>query len=80
MGALQGRSVLPDPAVLREDLYVSDVVYSPARTAFLEQAEKAGCRYSNGLGMMFHQGAEAFRLWTGRDMPLDYVREHLFTS
>lgn len=80
MGPLRAASALPDPGVLRHDLFVSDVVYSPARTVFLEQAQAAGCPFSNGLGMMLHQGAEAFRLWTGREMPLDYVREHLFAT
>ena len=78
MGVLEGQSVLPDVRVLRADLFVSDIVYSPSRTAFLDQAAAAGCRFSNGIGMMCHQGAAAFRLWTGHDMPLDYVREHLF--
>ncbi|MBU4215215.1 MAG: quinate/shikimate dehydrogenase [Actinobacteria bacterium] len=77
MGTLLGVSPLPDSAVLRPDLFVSDVVYAPPRTAFLEQAEAAGCRWMNGLGMMLHQGAAAFELWTGVPMPLDYVREHL---
>jgi shikimate dehydrogenase len=80
MGPLAGSSALPDTGVLREDLLVTDVVYAPARSAFLAQAEAAGCRCWNGLGMMFHQGAEAFRLWTGQEMPLDYVREHLFLA
>lgn len=78
MGKLLGVSPLPDTAVLRPDLFVSDVVYSPLRTRFLEQAEEAGCRTMNGIGMMLHQGAAAFELWTGQKMPLDYVREHLF--
>lgn len=78
MGKLLGVSPLPDTAVLRPDLFVSDVVYSPLKTRFLEQAEEAGCRTMNGIGMMLHQGAAAFELWTGQKMPLDYVREHLF--
>lgn len=78
MGALKGISPLPDTSVLRPDLFVSDVVYHPATTLLLEQAQAAGCQTMNGLGMMLHQGAGAFELWTGVPMPLDYVREHLF--
>ena len=28
----------------------------------------------NGLGMMLYQGAAAFKLWTGKDMPIDAVK------
>jgi len=78
MGALAGLSPLPAADVLRPDLFVSDVVYSPPRTPFLEQAEAAGCRTMNGLGMMLHQGAAAFELWTGKPMPVEHVRAELF--
>jgi shikimate dehydrogenase len=33
----------------------------------------------SGIPMMLQQGAAAFRMWTGEDMPLDYVKEHLFS-
>jgi shikimate dehydrogenase len=78
MGKLVGVSPLPATDVLRPDLFVSDVVYSPPKTLFLEQAEAAGCRTMNGLGMMLHQGAAAFELWTGKPMPVDHVRAELF--
>lgn len=78
MGTLQGVSPLPTTDVLRPDLFVSDVVYSPPRTLFLEQAEAAGCRTMNGLGMMLHQGAAAFELWTGVPMPVEHVRDTMF--
>ena len=44
---------------------VADVVFSPPRTKLLRQAEAAGCRTLDGLGMLVNQGAIAFRLWTG---------------
>jgi shikimate dehydrogenase len=28
--------------------------------------------------MMLYQGAEAFKLWTGKDMPVDFIRDVLF--
>ena len=31
----------------------------------------------NGLGMMLYQGAAAFELWTGKEMPIDYMKEIL---
>lgn len=77
MGKPEGISALPDTSVLRPDLFDSDVVYAPEKSHFLEQAEAAGCQYMNGLDMMYNQGAASFKMWTGQDMPLDHVREHM---
>lgn len=54
---------------------VYDMVYRPAQTAFMRQAEAAGGRAIGGLGMLVRQGAAAFRLWTGLDAPLDVMRQ-----
>nr|WP_249435714.1 shikimate dehydrogenase [Paenibacillus sp. Marseille-Q4541] len=78
MKPLVGQSLITDPAVLRSDLIVSDVVYIPQKTRLLEMAEEQGCRTINGLGMMLWQGAEAFKIWTGEDMPVDYIKGLLF--
>lgn len=79
-GPTEGLSPLPDAGVLRPDLFVADAIYAPLKTRLLEQAEAAGCRYMNGIPMMIYQGAAAFALWTGREMPIDYIEEHLFAS
>ncbi len=68
---------LVDTDMLRPGLIVSDVVYNPPETLLLQRAAEAGCRTVPGLGMMLWQGAEAFKLWTGVEMPVDYVREQL---
>ena len=49
---------------------VCDLVYHPHKTALLEAAKEAGAVAVNGLGMLIHQAAHAFRLWTGEDAPL----------
>ncbi len=41
-------------------------------------AEEAGCPHFNGLYMLLYQGAEAFRIWTGKDMPVDLIKEKFF--
>lgn len=64
--------------MLRPDLIVSDVVYQPAKTRLLELAEEVGCKTINGLGMMLFQGAEAFKCWTGKEMPIEHMKEFLF--
>ena len=69
--------VLPDTSYLRKDLIVSDVIYMPEKTKLLEEAERLRCQTINGLGMMLFQGAESFRLWTGKEMPIDVVKKAL---
>lgn len=78
MKPLEDLCNIPDPSMLRPDLVVSDVVYIPKKTKLLEMAEKQGCKIINGLGMMLWQGAKAFELWTGQQMPVDYIKEILF--
>jgi len=54
-----------------------DLVYQPAETPFLKAAKRHGHRAVNGLGMLLHQGAEAFGVWTGRKPPLSVMRKAL---
>jgi hypothetical protein len=56
---------------------VYDLVYHPPRTRFLEQAAAHGARGINGLGMLLHQGALAWSLWTGQPAPLAAMRRAL---
>ena len=78
MKPFEGQMLLPDDSFLRPDLIVSDVVYNPRKTYLLEVAEKKGCRTINGLGMMLWQGARAFEIWTGKEMPVEHVKNILF--
>jgi shikimate dehydrogenase len=56
---------------------VYDLIYRPAETALLKAARKAGCQTANGLGMLLHQGAKAFEIWTGKPAPLGVMRRAL---
>ena len=58
-------------------MVVCDVVFNPAETLFLAEAEKRGARTVNGLGMLACQGARNFTLWTGREAPLDVMEAKL---
>jgi len=78
MKPLQGQSLITDPTMLRSDLIVADTVYVPSETALLKLAREQGCKTVNGLGMMLWQGAAAFKIWTNKEMPVDYIRELLF--
>jgi shikimate dehydrogenase len=59
------------------DLLLLDLVYNPARTRLMREAEAAGCQVMNGELMLIHQGAASFQLWTGEPAPLDLMREAL---
>jgi shikimate dehydrogenase len=52
-----------------------DIVYYPIQTQFLRRAQEAGQKTVNGLGMVVHQGAVAFEIWTGRKAPLETMRQ-----
>lgn len=66
VGEYAARSPWPDGAALPGDAFVYDLVYNPPLTPLLRQAQTAGCRLANGLGMLVNQAAEAFELWTNR--------------
>jgi len=54
---------------------VSDLIYNPRITKWLQAAEERGCKIHGGLGMFIHQGAHAFQLWTGSAAPTDVMRQ-----
>ncbi|MFZ5898593.1 MAG: shikimate dehydrogenase [Bacillota bacterium] len=56
---------------------VYDLVYNPVYTVFLAKARSAGARVVSGLGMLLHQGAASFELWTGVSAPLEAMRSAL---
>lgn len=74
LGWRPGESPLaPDHlALLPDDALVADLTYR--ETDLLRAASDRGLRTLDGLGMLIHQGARAFALWTGRDAPLDIMR------
>ena len=65
-GAPPGR-----PRAPRAGQIVVDLVYHPAVTPLLAAARERGLRGINGLGMLIHQAAHAFRLWTSEEPPLE---------
>ena len=64
---------IPTSIVLPEKLLVADVIYQPFETPFLKWARKQGNQSINGLGMLLYQAAEAFQLWTGKEMQTDHI-------
>lgn len=69
---------LPEDIVLPSSLIVSDIIYNPRETPLLCRAKSFGCPTFNGMYMLLYQGAEAFCIWTGYDMPVDAIRQKYF--
>jgi shikimate dehydrogenase len=71
-----------DSPIIHSDLItkrhlVCDIVYSPLETPLLKEAKMRGAKVLNGLGMLIYQGALSFEIWTGKEFPVDLVRETL---
>lgn len=71
--------IITDESVFRNDLIVSDVIYNPRETKLLKIAKEHGCKTFNGLYMLLYQGAEAFKIWTGKEMPIKEIKEKYFS-
>ncbi len=56
---------------------VCDVIPNPPRTTFLAEAGARGARTLDGLGMLVHQGAIAYALWTGMEAPVAFMKAAL---
>jgi shikimate dehydrogenase len=73
------QSPLDDAAMqlLHPGAIAYDLIYTPNPTQFLKQAKKLGVIAIDGLEMLVHQGAEAFKIWTGQTPPVDIMRQSL---
>ncbi len=71
--------IIKDKSFFHEGLIVSDVIYNPRETKLLKMAKEAGCETFNGLYMLLYQGAEAFKIWTGKEMPVEIIKEKYFS-
>ena len=76
MGVVVTRSGEPEPlpvepSLLAQGQVLVDLVYHPAVTPLGEAARERGIRTVNGLGMLIHQAAHAFRIWTSEEPPLE---------
>jgi shikimate dehydrogenase len=53
---------------------VVDMVYGGERTALLRAAEAAGAEVVDGIEILVQQGALSFKIWTGREAPVETMR------
>ena len=70
--------LVKDSSILRPELIVSDIIYNPLETKLCKMAKEKGCSVFNGLYMLLYQGAEAFYLWTGKEMPTEEIKAKYF--
>lgn len=77
MGSKKEQLPIADVKLLHSQLAVFDLIYSPSETRLIQEAKKMGIKAYNGLGMLIHQGAIAFELWTHQEMPVQNIRERL---
>lgn len=78
MAPMEDDCPIPDAALLHPELIVSDIIYNPRKTRLYQMAETAGCPAFNGMYMLLFQGAASFECWTGREMPVETIREKYF--
>ncbi len=78
LGLKAEESSLLDLALLPKQALVYDIVYSPLMTPLLSAAKEQGLQVENGLGMLIHQGARAFEIWTGEKMPVTKIKTQLY--
>ena len=69
MAGFPGNSVPLE--LLRADLWIADVIYTPIETPLISSARAKGARTLTGGGMCVHQAAETFRLFTGLQPDLE---------
>lgn len=71
-----------DPSLLAPEAFhpgqiAYDLIYTVPETAFMKAATLGGAKSANGLGMLLHQGARAFTIWTGKEAPVEAMRRTL---
>ncbi|MHB9156053.1 MAG: shikimate dehydrogenase [Endomicrobiales bacterium] len=79
VGMRPGDPPLARAPELKRGIFVYDVVYNRS-TELLAEARKAGAIPCSGFGMLLHQGALAFQLWTGKKAPLEVMRKALLKA
>lgn len=76
VGMKEGDPCVIDPEYLHKGLFVYDVIYN-RETPLIEAAKKRGLKVLGGMGMLIHQGAAAFEIWTGQKAPIEVMRNRI---
>lgn len=78
MGDIEPLSLPLD--LLGQNCVVYDLVYKPPVTPLVRDSRALGLRAESGLGMLLYQGVDAFEIWTGKDAPVEVMRDALSVS
>lgn len=70
-------SMINDFSAIPREVSIVDITHTPPETKLARMAREHGCRAFGGMDMVLYQAAEAFKIYTGLEMPLDYVKENL---
>ena len=76
-GEVEGETPIEDLTGFEPGALVFDLVYAKESTTLVRTALEAGLDATDGMGMLLHQGARSFELWTGETAPLDVMRSAL---
>jgi len=66
---------VPPAAFQKPNMVAFDTVYHPESTMFLKLAKEREAKTVSGVDMFVHQAAEQFKLYTGKDAPMDAMRD-----
>ncbi|MCL5048424.1 MAG: shikimate dehydrogenase [Firmicutes bacterium] len=67
-------------SIFSEKHWVLDMIYSPLETPIMKTASRCGAKVRNGLGMLIHQAAIQFYIWTGCEPPLQVMWEAVLAN
>ncbi len=76
VGMKEGDPCVLDPDYLHKDLFIYDVVYN-RETPLIAEAKKRGIKALDGIGMLLHQGAASFEIWTGKKAPIEVMKNKI---
>lgn len=77
VGMKEGDPLLINPSLLHRKLFVYDLIYNPTQTLLLKEAAKCGAKTANGSGMLIHQAALSFKIWSGEEAPLGVMKKEM---
>jgi len=61
--------------LLTKEMVIMDIVYNPIETKLIKDAKSVGCKTIDGLAMFVYQGAQQFKLWTGIEPSIEYIKK-----
>lgn len=77
VGMKPGEASLLPPEAFHAGQCAMDLIYTAPETPFVRAAKAGGARAVNGLGMLLHQGAKQYEIWTGKKANLAAMRAAL---